>query len=306
MMRCALIDIGSNTSKVLIAELDESGNRKVLAQSSLPCRLLSLNKDQEPGICELATARLIDCINHFKELMKAHAVSRVRAVGTEAMRRAENATRIIEEIRQRTGLNIEILNGEQEAQAVADGLLTDGALQRLDSFIALDLGGGSMELIKIRQRNAVSALSLPIGAVALAASIEQDPQLPIGAKSVESLKFRVLDILRERAHALPRAEGPLVGCGGTLVFLRRLIEMKNSRTDAEITLTGVIHFLEMTASLGLGQRIEKFPDLPPDRADVFPYGLIALSSTMQFLGRDSLTHSYHNLRHGLIFQQPLG
>ena len=120
---------------------------------------------------------------------------------------------------------------------------------------------------------------------------------------IESLRQEVDEILQTNARDFIQPQRTLAGCGGTIVFLRRLLEQREERPSAsEITLEEVDHYLERSAGLDLNQRIAEHPILPPDRADVFPFGLIALSTTMRFLGQQNLIHSYRNLRHGLIFE----
>ena len=304
MKRRAIIDIGSNTVKILIAEISHSGERKILDQASLPCRLIPDFNQKPTNIPTESKTQLIACINQFKTLIIKWQVDYVRMVGTEAFRKAENSGDVIQSIHEHTGLTLEILSGTAEAQAVADGLLNDPNLCDWNSFIALDLGGGSLELLKCKDRKTIELKSLPLGAIALAGRSGFDLAKPIPPETTLRLRKEVDQCLEEQAKVFKNSRLHLAGCGGTLVFLRQIIEESlQPLHPEEICFSGAAEIYNNIASLSLQERIVHFPKLPADRADIFPYGLLVLLSTMQFLGKDLLVHSFYNLRHGLVFNQ---
>ena len=226
-------------------------------------------------------------------------------VGTEAFRKAENSDHVIQSILEETGFRIEILSGNEEAQAVAEGLLNDPNLCDWKSFIALDLGGGSLELLACKDRKTIELKSLPLGAIALAGRSGLDLAKPIPPETTLKLSKEVDQYLEEQAKVFKNSRLHLAGCGGTLVFLRQIIEESlQPLHPEEISFFQVLKkFTIIFAGLSLQERIANFPKLPADRADIFPYGLLVLLSTMQFLGKDLLVHSFYNLRHGLVFNQ---
>jgi exopolyphosphatase/guanosine-5'-triphosphate,3'-diphosphate pyrophosphatase len=304
MRRRALIDIGSNTVKILIAEISHSGQRKILDQASLPCRLIPDFNQKKTNIPSESQTRLIACINKFKKLIIKWQVDDVRVVGTEAFRKAENSDHVIQSILEETSFRIEILSGNEEAQAVAEGLLNDPNLCDWKSFIALDLGGGSLELLTCKDRKTIELKSLPLGAIALAGRSGLDLAKPIPPETTLRLRKEVDQCLEEQAKVFKNSRLHLAGCGGTLVFLRQIIEESlQPLHPEEICFSGAAEIYNNIASLSLQERIVHFPKLPADRADIFPYGLLVLLSTMQFLGKDLLVHSFYNLRHGLVFNQ---
>jgi len=302
MKRRALIDIGSNTVKILIAKISNSDQRKILDQANLPCRLIPDLSQKNTKITGESLTRLIACINQFKKLIIKWQVDDVRMVGTEAFRRAENSDDVIQSILKETGLRIEILSGIEEAQAVAEGLLNDPNLSDWKSFIALDLGGGSLELLTCKDRKTVELKSLPLGAIALASRSGLDLAKPIPYATTLKLRKEVDQCLEEQAKVFHNTQLHLAGCGGTLVFLRQMIEESLQPLHPEqICFSDAEEIYNNIAALSLQERILNFPKLPADRADIFPYGLLVLLATMQFLGKDLLIHSFYNLRHGLIF-----
>ena len=165
MRKVGLIDIGSNTCKLLIAGVCSSSSNKyldVFHQASLPCRLFELSLLQQNQIGDLAINRLLFCLEEFLEICENHSVHQVRTVGTEALRKALNSSSIITKIEERTGLVVEVLSGNQEAKAIAQGLQTDPLFKMGNEYIALDIGGGSTELIEVKDNQVKQVNSLPI------------------------------------------------------------------------------------------------------------------------------------------------
>ena len=305
MNRFGLIDVGSNTIKILIGQKDGSLSGKILDQQSLPCRLLSMGTQDEPEISLDALNRLVVCVNELKERMKKWEVKQVRMVGTEALRKSKNSSWVIKELLKSTGLLLEIISGEEEAQAVADGLRTDPILKNWESFMALDIGGGSLEMIECRKGKTIQSTSLPLGAIALAKLSGVDLQKPLGIQNAEKLRSEISKSIKHEAPKFHSSDLKLAGCGGTLVFLRLIIEETHQNKGLPVlSRTEIDHYFEKTAAISLKERIARFPKLPADRADVFPFGLLGISCAMQYLGQSRITHSFHNLRHGLIFNHP--
>jgi len=295
-MRVGLIDIGTNTTKILIADYSPSHAVVEIDQTSLPCRLL-----HQDGDIENIENSSIDTLNRCLSTLAAHAkkkqVTHLFAVATEGLRRAKNSPQIVRQVAKVLGIDITILSGMEEAGAIAEGILTDPQLSRIKNFFALDIGGGSLELIRVQNRQCKAVHSLPLGAARLTKEFIAEPSLPYDAAHISAIEGFVratLDSIETKFPALPN----LVGCGGTLVYLRKMIP----GPSAEITLDALNSLRTRLTVLSLEERICEFPQLPRDRADIFPTGLIALESALRFLGLNSITHSYHNLRHGLVRQ----
>ncbi len=293
-MRVGLIDIGTNTTKILIADHSASHSLVEIDQTAFPCRLLHQGGDME-NIVPSSIDTLIRCLSKLAAHAKKKQVTHLFAVATEGLRRAKNYPQIVRQVSTVLGIDITILSGMEEAGAVAEGLLTDPELSGLKNFFALDIGGGSLELIRVQNRQCKAVHSLPLGAARLTQKFIADPNLPYDAGHISAIKRYVratLDSIETEFPALPI----LVGCGGTLVYLRKMIPSPS----AEITLDTLSSLRTKLTALSLEERIGEYPQLPRDRADIFPTGLIALESALCFLGLHSITHSYHNLRHGLV------
>ena len=301
-MKVAVFDLGSNTTKMLIAEIDDQRNIEVVAEESRACRL-SAGGVAGFRFPEESIERTLAVLGELLEIARGHEVVRMKAVATEAFRRSENSRKLIDMVLESHGLSISILSGLEEAGAIAAGLLSDPLILHLDDFHAIDLGGGSMEVIAVNDR-AVSALeSLPLGAAALSARFCPDSSCEWPDSVCLEARDYVASLL-ESSNS-PALSGPcasLVGAGGTLVFLRKIQALEEGVDTEEkdvLKFSEVVNLFERISSMSLEERKENYPALPPTRADIFPAGLLVLSEVMNFLNRTEIIHSYRNLRHGI-------
>ena len=296
-MRIGLIDIGSNTAKILIADCLVGSGIEEIAQSTFPCRLIKSNRD-ETMIGQQNIDLLLSCLQKLQNFAKSHSSDLILAVATEGLRRASNSTEIVDQITSKLGINLTILSGEQEAAGIAHGILADPNLCDYKDFWALDIGGGSLEIIRVINRKVEEVKSLPIGAVSLAQQFLQDPNLPYPQQQIELMENFVNSQLKKLSKQFSKQIPLLVGCGGTLVYLRKLLT--GEADSPHIAKEEIVKIREILSKKDVGQRILQFPELPADRADIFPAGLLAVEGVMESLGITHITHSYYNLRHGLI------
>lgn len=303
-MKIGLIDIGSNTSKLLLAQRQTSVANcsfDVLQEVSLPCRLFAPPIKYPFKIQHQEVELLVDCLNQFREICQKYSIDKIRIVATEALRKSSNSNEIVALIEDRLGLKIEILSGTQEAMAVARGLETDPVIKDLIDYTALDIGGGSIEIIKVRNKKVKELRSLPIGAVRMAHCGVGNLHSSITSKVKNEISTFVQKILQSEINSFVSPQTPLVATGGTFVFLRKILEKENLLQKSGYIEREIIkRIYEKLSSLPTKARIRYFPEIPPDRADIFPFGILTILEIMEFLNVDSLYHSFHNLRFGLI------
>jgi exopolyphosphatase/guanosine-5'-triphosphate,3'-diphosphate pyrophosphatase len=304
-MKFGLIDIGSNTTKILIAEKTSSsnaGNFLPLEQISFPCRLLPKSTSGNFQIGPKEINLLIKCLSQLKQSCKDHCVKEIRTVATEAFRKASNSMQIVEEVKQCLGLKVEILSGLEEAMAVVRGLQTDPMLSDWRNFIAMDIGGGSIELIQVQNQQVMEAKSLPIGAVRMAQMNQIDLNHPIKPETQSKMTLFLSQLLNAEIPTLGSSNHQVVVTGGTLVYLRKSLERERSVDSGGVIKLSDIESVSATmSSCPLKERITRFPEIPSDRADIFPFGLLTIKEIMKFIGADQMTHSFHNLRYGLMY-----
>ena len=161
-MKVAIFDLGSNTTKLLVAEIADRGRPQVVAEESRSCRLTT-GGGNKFSFSEETIDRLLAVLTELMKIARDHEVDRMKAVATEAFRKSENSQEFIALAQASLGLPISILTGLEEAGAIAAGLLSDPSIELFDDFHALDLGGGSMEVIAVKEREVTSRGKLTFG-----------------------------------------------------------------------------------------------------------------------------------------------
>ena len=221
-------------------------------------------------------------------------------VATEALRKAENSQEVTLFVEQQTSLKIQILSGQEEAKAVIKGLQTDPMINDLADYFALDIGGGSLEIMEVEQKRVCNIQSLPLGAVSVALANSSNLNLPLTPETQLKTRGFVRNIVQKEFKIYSAKRPHLVGTGGILVFLRQILNNPDGyMKNRSLNLSEIKQLAKEVCSLSLSNRVGRFPKLPSDRADVFPFGLITIIETMEFLGAQSITHSFHNLRYGI-------
>ena len=155
-MRLAILDLGSNTTKLLVVESQVGEELIAIHQKSLSARMHLVNSSGET--LEISRESLTHVLAAFSSLLeeaKDVGSDEIICVGTEALRRANNAVALIEEIK-KEGVTLRILSGEEEAKYVSLGLSTDPKFDSSRDFIGFDLGGGSIEILINRVSESLS------------------------------------------------------------------------------------------------------------------------------------------------------
>ena len=297
MTKIAVIDLGSNTTKLLIGRLLPDQLIETNFQKSIPCRIATtLNGNQDSILSTPEIERIVDVVQELLDDAVSNVSDQIFLVGTEALRKAENITLLQSKIQSETGLNLVVLSGKEEATAIAHGLSTDPNIRQLKDFYAFDLGGGSLELIKFSQSGLHSFHSLPLGSVTLCNKFIKNPHAPLQAKEAKNLRIFIADEIRKKFDSEINCKA-LVGCGGSLVHARMLFPGRNK------AILPRSYFEELSSrvcSLNYEERRIQYKELPADRLDIIPTALQTILEIFDIMGVSQLTHSFHNLRYGII------
>jgi exopolyphosphatase/guanosine-5'-triphosphate,3'-diphosphate pyrophosphatase len=283
--RFCAIDVGSNAMRCHVVEVASDGTVNTLASIREPVRL-GTNVFLSGRIGEATAARTLDAFHLFKRLMESHGVRHVRAVATSAMREAADAAEIIARIEEETGIRVTLIDGAEEAhlvrRAVADRLdLSTGRTA------AVDVGGGSVEVLVIRDGDVVRTESFTIGAVRLLEALQGSEQ---GDADFFSLLNDYVGAVRSRVQtAIGPASAELVAAtGGSVEKLADLAgrEAKGARVLGEgvreILLSDLKKWIKKLARLSFRERVETL-GLREDRADVIlPAAVVYLRITEMF------------------------
>lgn len=176
MLKLGAIDIGSNSVRLLVTNIiptkDHTFYQKV-SMIRLPIRLGS-DAFTKGAISKKNIKRMTDGMQAFAGLMKVHGVEDFRACATSAMRDAENGKELAAHIYKRTGIFIEIIDGKEEANLIFASKLFDKIHPKEDSFVYVDVGGGSTELTVFHKKKITASKSFKIGTVRLLNNIVDD------------------------------------------------------------------------------------------------------------------------------------
>jgi len=308
----AVIDIGSNSIKLLVATRDKHRRLVALLSRTIEARISAGISQAKPRLSEKGMARGVAAVSDLLAAAQAFAPKRTILVATSAVRDASNGREFRRRVHAKTGGTIRILTGKEEANLIGRGLTCDPALAGLRNFYVFDLGGGSLECLAFRHRRVVRAVSLPLGCVRLTEKFVPHPTQPFPASAQREIAEHVRTLLSESGFTFSLPAGATaVATGGTVTTVRfvlgaRAIRGKNTAGSVpsleaiptRVTIAQLRKMLAQTGDLALPQR-KKIPGLPPARADVFPAALATLITVAELGHFPALRHSLYNLRWGL-------
>jgi exopolyphosphatase / guanosine-5'-triphosphate,3'-diphosphate pyrophosphatase len=312
-VRRAVIDVGTNSIKLLVADV---AGRDVnpLHEESRQTRL-GKNFYQTRRLQADAMARTAEAAAEFAKTAREKNAASVRVIATSAARDAVNAGDLTAAIERASGLKVEIISGEREAEWVFQGVTTDPELST-QPLLLLDVGGGSTEFILGRGTQKHFARSFPLGTVRLLEQFPHgDPPSPAEFSACRDwVKQFFQDEIRPKLEPALRRETPageiqLVGTGGTTTILARM-EQKLDRFDRGKIERAVLSFDQIAAhrkqlwSLPLAERKE-IAGLPKLRADVILMGALIYETVMEEFGFRQLRVSTRGLRFAAVMESPL-
>lgn len=251
-MKYGAIDIGTNAARLLIGEVTKEGNHSYVKKISYTRIPLRLGEEVfESGIIsDKKIENFIKTIQSFKLISEIFNVRKLRACATSAMREASNSDEVIKEIKEKTGVEIEIITGDEEARLIfGTFFLLD--FDKTASFLVIDVGGGSTEISVFEGGNKVAAESFELGTIRL---LKEKTDKKIW-KQLNSWIEENVDL--SSIHFV-------YATGGNINKVHKIL---GCQQDEQLSLRKMNKLREELAALSLEERIDKF-QLKPDRADV--------------------------------------
>ncbi len=301
--RVAVVDVGSNTIKVLVAGRSAGGQLEPLFAQTSEVRISQgIGQSARPSLRADSIAAGAEAIAHLLDAARSHAPEHIEIVATSAVRDAANGTAFVEAVQQRTGHRPRILSGLEEAGAIAAGALADPQLPNPEEFVLLDLGGGSLERIHCRAGHAIHAESLPLGAVRLHEQCCPDPHAPLSETTLAALDTAIERVLASSDFRYTSPDIPLIGTGGAFTITRQIAALGAGRRRLEeaspyISRADLRALYERVAPMSFEERCT-IPGLPPGRADILPTALHIVLKVVSELRTPGFYHSLYNLRYG--------
>jgi exopolyphosphatase/guanosine-5'-triphosphate,3'-diphosphate pyrophosphatase len=298
----AVIDIGSNSIKSLVAARAPDGQLVALKQRTLDARISAGIGKEKPTLSEEGMTRGLGAVRELIEEVSQRRPAKIQLVATSAVRDASNGAAFRERIKKATKHDIRILSGDEEANLIGRGLTCDPALAELQNFYVFDLGGGSLECLAFKNRKIQQAVSLQLGCVRLTEKFVKDPAAPVPPEVLAEIAAHVTTTLKEAGLSFDLPESVGIATGGTVTTVRAIIgardQLRAEETSPAVATDQLRELLTTLAALPLDQR-KRVPGMPSARADVFPAALATIITAADLGGFAGFIHSFYNLRWGL-------
>jgi exopolyphosphatase/guanosine-5'-triphosphate,3'-diphosphate pyrophosphatase len=302
-VRVASIDVGTNSIRLLVADLEPDGALLRVFTDRCLARL-GEGLQRSGSLSEAAMERAVGALISFVEEALARGVRRVLAAGTSAVRDSRNGQRFVTLAQEATGLRIQVLSGEQEAQWMMRGVSRIWK-EPPPAWVALDVGGGSTELIRAAGREAIGARSLPLGMVRLTEELlAEDPPIPA---RVTRCREMVRETLRARAEGFLPPGSPcgtaIVGTAGAVTTMaaldQALLSYDVDRINGyNLRRNAVREWSRRLAAMSRKDR-KALPGMEPGREDVILAGAVIAGEIMDYLGGETMLVSDFGLLEGI-------
>ena len=288
-MRRAVIDIGTNTVKLLVADVREGQVFPIVSKDQTT--RLGEGVAVTRQLSGAAIARTVSAIAGYVADTREQGVARLSVFTTSAAREARNQQEFLQAVRQQCGVEVAVLSGQQEAELIFCGVASDPhwSSQRL---VVLDIGGGSAEIIRGQGGKIKKWASLPLGAVRLTELFRDRSFAELAAHLRTTFRSALADFADPDCH--------FIATGGASTTLGRVAT--GTADHANLTFAEVSGLVAQLNALSLTER-QKIPGLPPDRADIIVAGGAVLMFAMEAVGTPVLTVSIRNLRYGALLKQ---
>lgn len=250
------IDIGSNAVRLLIKCLNEPGSIEPLSKVQLVRVPLRLGEEAftEGRISKKKGKQLVSLMKAYKELMEIYEVEAFRACATSAMRDAANGPELVEKILEKTGINIEIIEGREEARLISADLMRTLSGKNDATFLYVDVGGGSTELNIVHEGELIDSRSFNLGTIRQISGMVRDEE-----------REAFVTYLKELSKKHPKLH--LVGTGGNINKLLRLGAPAERANINVLPVESLRQVAERLRPLTPEERMLLFR-LKPDRAEV--------------------------------------
>jgi exopolyphosphatase/guanosine-5'-triphosphate,3'-diphosphate pyrophosphatase len=299
-MRVAVLDIGTNSTRLLIADVGAAGEIEEIERYSHVTRL-GEGVDATGVLSEAAIARVLDTLDRYSTRITACGAQATTAVLTSAVRDAGNGAAFRDLVHERTGANAIVLPGEEEAYLTFLGAMSERDPQSLEPTLVIDVGGGSTEIVLGRGRAIDFHISLQVGVVRQTERhLRQDPPstAELAAVSRDVRKTILRDVPEQVLHA-PTSAIAVAGTATSLAAIDQGLTVYDSALvhGYVVSLDTARLLVARLASLPLAQR-RKVHGLQADRAPTILAGVLTLIEVLEAFGLDSFEASEHDILRG--------
>jgi len=293
--RYGVIDLGTNTFHLLIVEKLPNGNTHEIFRKRVFVKLAS-DGIQTIGIAPFQ--RGLNAMINFHQILEKHQVKNIRAIGTAALRTANNGNDFVQLIFQKTGIGIQLIDGKEEAKLIYQGVREAFPLKE-DPVLIMDIGGGSVEFIIANKSGIKWSQSFPIGVAVLFKSFHKND--PISSTEIQEINTALAQILSPLFEALKQhSVDKLIGASGTFDVLELFLSQKdNSELYAIIPVFSYANFSKKLIFTTVAERLA-LQRLPDSRADLIVVALILIDFIVKAANIRTIITSPYAMKEGVL------
>ena len=297
MVKVAAIDCGSNSTRLLIADVSSGELVQIFKTHKVTKTSEGLEDSNE--ISNDAKNRLIKTLREYQKKITIENVDQIFITGTAVFRDAQNSEKIIEEIKNKLDLEIQVINGEEEGFLTSIGVLSTNTIE--ENFFIVDIGGRSTELIYDSDKR-TNVYSLDIGVVSLIERIPStNPYSSSDKEEADDLINKNIDLEIDTQQKF------MIGVSGTFTSIASIYLEQKIYNEEEIHLTSLSYSWIANLSSKLNQMseaqiISKYPSLDPKRAKTLSAGVLIVCNIMKKFKFDELKVSKSDILEGLILK----
>ncbi len=306
-MRLAVIDMGTNTFNLLIAEIFPPSFH-TLYSTKEAVKLGQKLKGQHTLSAD-SIQRIVKVIQKFLDIINTYSVDKTLAIATSSIRTAKNQNEVIQIIKQQFNLDVQVIDGEREADLIyiANCYAAQSCIQSLNDkhFLIMDIGGGSTEFIIFDKNTAVWKQSFLLGMARLMDELQ--PQDPLSSDDVQKLKNYLDQHLQDLHSALQHYPSQtLIGSSGVFDSIVEMIEanihpLSKNEQCCVISKNDFYTIFHKILPLSLKERLQ-FPGLIEMRADMITMSLLLIDYVITKFDIKNFMVSFYSLKEGVILE----
>jgi exopolyphosphatase / guanosine-5'-triphosphate,3'-diphosphate pyrophosphatase len=297
--RLAAIDVGTNTIRLTVAEVEPDGTYRVLDEEREMVRL-GEHLDRTGRLSDEAIERALTAIGKMKAIADGFEVTEIRAIATSAVREAANGAAFTREVLRRHKVRIDVISGDEEAQLAFRSAARHFNLDGRSSAV-VDIGGGSVEVIQAAGTVIDQVHSLPLGAVRTTERFVRSD--PLKKKHWKVMRREIDRTIRAIGRPSHRAE-IMIGSGGSFTALAHMAKWQREGRHGSVqgymlTPAEVVHLLDRLRETPLEAR-QEIPGLSADRADIIVAGAAVIARLVKRFGTQQILVNERGVREGLL------
>lgn len=303
-MKVGIIDLGTNTFNLLIAEIDEKGGYKPVYKSKVGVKL-GEGSFEKNYITEAAMQRAFVALQAQINAIKNNYCDRILCFATSAIRNASNGPDFVDKVKTQFGISIYVIDGDREAELIYRGVKLSGALSQSPALI-MDIGGGSAEFITASETEMYHAVSFEIGVTRLMERFKPSDPLSSGdIEEIEDFLNEKLNVVCEQVRA--KKIESIIGCSGSFETLSDLLAYRHDRFEETVG-KGTVSFdqngfKELLDDLIRSERSEReaMEGMAALRLNIIVLSALMTRLVMRCTGIEQVKLSRYALKEGVLF-----